>query len=276
MKKLLRVFPRRTSFTPRDPYAVIGDPPMPFALPPGISEVHISVSFTWDIEEGKRLLIAWRQYFTGKVSLGGPVFKSSCGDFVPGRYIKHGITFTSRGCNGYCPWCLVPEREGKLSPISNFEAGHIVQDNNLLQCPPSHIARVCEMLKGQHNIQFSGGLDSRLLTDTVADQLRDLRIGQIFLACDTKGGLEPLRKAIGKLKGLSRDKLRCYVLIGFNGETISAATERLEQVWEAGAMPFAQLYQPSDKYIKYPKEWRHLARAWSRPAAMRSLHKENK
>jgi hypothetical protein len=92
------------------------------------------------------------------------------------------------------------------------------------------------------------------------------------MAADTKESLLSLEKAIKKLKGFSRRQLRCYVLIGFNNEKIDQARERLEAVWQIGAMPFAQLYQPPDRYIRYSKEWRDLAREWSRPAAMVSQH----
>jgi len=126
------------------------------------------------------------------------------------------------------------------------------------------------MLKGQRGIQFSGGLDARLITDRIADDLRGLRINQLFLSCDTKEAIKPLREAVNKL-GLSRDKVRCYVLLKFNpNETISEASERLEMVWEAGCVPFAQLYQPADKFIKYDLQWREFARFWSRPAIMKS------
>jgi hypothetical protein len=58
--KIIRVFPRRTKFTPIDDFAFVGDPPMnkPFA-----DEVHISCTFTWDIPAASRLLYAWGQYY---------------------------------------------------------------------------------------------------------------------------------------------------------------------------------------------------------------------
>lgn len=257
--------------TPKDDYAFVGDPPM---MRPDADEVHVSVTFTWDLKKARRLAEAWAQYYP-TVKIGGPVLESPTNGFIPGQYIKRGATFTSRGCNNKCPWCLVPEREGRLEELSEFPPGYIIQDNNLLQCNKGHIALVCQMLRGQHGIDFTGGLDSRLITDSIAEDLRGLRIRQLFLACDTKGAVRPLRKAVQKLWGLSRDKLRCYVLLAFNNETISQATEQLEQVWEVGCMPFAQLYQPPDRYIKYPKEWRDLARVWSRPAIMKAIHKSN-
>lgn len=268
--RIIRVFPRRTHLTPKDDYAFVGDPPLFLPDWRDIQAVHISVTFTWDMDEGKRLSMAWSHQHP-EVYLGGPAFNDPCNGFVPGQYIKTGVTFISRGCNNQCPWCLVPEREGKLREM-DFWSGNIIQDNNLLQCSGSHLRRVFDMLSGQSNIQFSGGLDSRLVTNKIADELRTLRIGQLFLSCDTKEAIKPLRKAVGKLKVFPRNKLRCYVLLAFKDETISDATARLEDVWEIGCLPFAQLYQPPDRYIRYSKEWRDLARTWSRPAATKALH----
>ena len=275
---ILRVFPRRTSFTPVDEYAFVGDPPM---IRPSFQEgdeVHVSCTFTWDREEAVRLLQAWAQFYP-VVKIGGPAIKQDNNGFIPGRYVKPGVTFTTRGCNNRCPWCLVPEREGRLK-LLNIAPGHIIQDNNLLQAPRYHIERVFDMLKGQKAIQFSGGLDARLLTQEIADQIRSLRVYQVFLACDTKEAIVPLRQAIQRLN-LPRQRIRCYVLLRFNPqETISEATERLIGVYEAGCLPFAQLYLPPSQLTKYSlewsrlrSEWRRLARTWSRPAAMKSVMK---
>lgn len=263
MKRIIRVFPRKTSFTPKDEYSFVGDPPM---IRPEADEVHISVTFTWDIKEGFRLADAWKPYCP-VVSIGGPALNSIANGFEPNVYIRQGVVFTSRGCNNQCPWCLVPKREGGLREIEIHE-GNIIQDNNLLQCSRLHLDKVFNMLKKQRTIQFTGGLDSRLITDDIADEIRDLKINQLFLASDTKEAIKPLRKAIKKLR-MSRHKIRCYVLLKFNPfETLSDATERMHLIWEAGATPFAQLYQPPDEYIRYPREWLLFARTWSRPAAI--------
>lgn len=258
--------------TPKDSMAFVGDPPM---IRTDADEVHISVCFTWDILKADRLAKAWGQYYP-VVRVGGPAFGSDCNGFVPGFYVRQGVTFTSRGCNNSCPWCLVPEREGKLRPIGDFSIGNIIQDNNLLQCDREHIDRVFAMLRTRHAIEFTGGLDSRLITDPVADGLRSLRVRQLFLSCDTKEALKPLRRAASKLSGFNRNHLRCYVLIAYGGETISEAVDRLRDVWVAGFVPFAQLYQPKDRYIEYSKEWKDLARTWSRPAAMKARAPESK
>ena len=254
--------------TPRDDYAFVGDPPM---FRPPASEVHVSCTFTWDIPEAFRLGNAWGQYYP--VFIGGCAARSPAGEFIPGMYVREGVTVTSRGCNNQCPWCLVPEREGKLREIV-IHAGSNIIDNNLLQCSHGHIDTVFEMLRCQHGIILSGGLDARLISDSIADNLRSLRIKRMFLACDRKEDIRVLERAKSKLDGFTREHLRCFVLLAYDGETMSEAKERLDAVWELGFMPFAQLYQPPDKYIHYSKEWRKLTRTWSRPAAMKAQHRE--
>jgi hypothetical protein len=264
---VLRVFPRRTSYTPRDGMVFVGDPPL---FRPEAEEVHVSIAFTWDLEEGRRLQQAWANHYP-IVKLGGPAVNGRSGEFEPGRYVKEGVTFTSRGCPHSCLWCLVPEREGKLT-LLEVKAGWIVQDNNLLATPPDHQLRVFQMLRKQkRRVSFPGGLDARLLDNWVAAQLSTLKIDQVFLAADTDGALKPLRAAVEKLSFLGRDQLRCYVLIGRG--SLESAVNRLEAVWDAGCLPFAQLYQPGGKWVVYPGKWKALARTWSRPAAMKAIHK---
>lgn len=261
--------------TPTDALAFVGDPP--FGLwRPVADQVHISVTFTWDIPEAQRLRYAWAQYYD-VVRIGGPALGHCPNGFVPGRYVKSGVTFTTIGCDNCCPWCLVPEREGRLCEIINFAPGHVIQDNNILQASRLHLKYVAAMLSTQRKAAvFSGGIQASLVTDSIAGWLRGLRINSIFLAADTDESLPALRRAVDKLGFLGRNsnKLRCYVLIAYDGETIERATARLEAVWEAGCVPFAQLYQPDDHYIKYPREWKALARSWSRPAAIRAMMRE--
>ena len=267
--RILRVFPCRTVLTPRDDMAFIGVPPMD-AFRPEADEVHVSCAFTWDIKQAEYLKQSWERYYP-IVKIGGPAFDSPVTEFTPGMYVKKGVTFTSRGCNNHCEYCLVPDREGRLIVNDDFPCGNIINDNNLMQTGKAHISKVIQMLKAQNAAIFSGGIEADLVTDWFADELRSITVKQLFLACDTDSGLPALRKAAAKLPFLDREhKLKCYVMIG--RETIAQATARLEAVWEAGAMPFAQLYQPKDKWINYSQEWLDLRRRWSRPAITKAIN----
>lgn len=267
-RRIVRVFPRKTSMTPDDDYAFVGDPPL---WRPKADEVHISVTFTWDIEEGQRLREAWGQHYP-IVKLGGPAINGSKDQFVPGLYIKHGVTFTSRGCHKQCPWCLVPDREGKLK-VLDIKPGWVIQDNNFLATPRAHQESVFKMLRSQQRqVSFPGGLDATLLNDWVIEQLAITPIKEVFLAADTLAMLPVVARAATQLWFLKRRQLRCYVLIGYGDETVPHAEERLKAVWQAGYVPFAQLFQPPSHWIGYSPEWKALARTWSRPAAMFALH----
>jgi hypothetical protein len=266
--KIIRVFPRKTNLTPTDEMAFIGDPPM---WTPMADEVHISVTFTWDLKEAERLKLAWSQYYP-VVKIGGPALNDPCNSFTPGMYVKPGVTFTSRGCNHHCSYCLVSDREGKLRLNPDFPSGNLINDNNFLQCPKPHRAKVYDMLKTQRDIEFIGGLESDLFTDWDLEQMRGLRIHQLFFACDHPGRLPALQRAGQMFNDDSHQKLRCYVLLAYKGQTVSQAIEHLENVWQAGFLPHAQLFQPADKWIEYSKEWLDLARKWSRPAIMRACH----
>lgn len=271
-KTILRVFPRRTSMTPVDALAFVGEPPLFRPEGAAIDEVHISVTFTWDVEAGRRLRDAWAQYYP-IVKIGGPAIDTGPpGEFTVGLYVRSGVTITSRGCPHRCPWCVVPKREGAIRELE-IKPGWIVQDNNLLATSRSHQENVFEMLRSQKRaVSFPGGLDSRLMNDWIIDQLRSLKIEQAFFAADSKAGLENLRGVRQRLSFLSRRQLRCYVLIGFGGESHDKALTRLEAVWDMGFMPFAQLYRdPVHECmyrIRHSSEWRALVRLWSRPAAM--------
>lgn len=270
MKRIIRVFARKTSMTPIDDMAFYD---VPGLWIPEHDEVHVVVVFTWDIEHGHFLRDAWEGVTDKPVRIGGPAFDDPClGDFVPGLYLKPGVTVTSRGCVNNCPFCFVSKREGKLREIKDFAPGNIIQDNNFLACSREHRARVYEMLKTQHTIRFSGGLESEFLTEWDIEQMRGLRIKELWMACDSHARIKPFLKACDKLvrAGFRRDQIRCYALCG---NDMQENEERLRVIFNAGALPFAQLYQPR-AWKEYSKEWKSFQRQWSRPAGTVSHMRE--
>lgn len=183
---ILRVFLRRTSQTPQDELVQIGEPELFTSNPSEIDEVHISVIFSWDKEKALKLKKFYERSYA-VVKIGGPAFPDTVRDkseFCTGRYIKQGIIFTTRGCDFSCPWCLVPEIEGKFRQISEVSSGNTIQDNNILLSNRDHFLKVCQMLRGETGIRFLGGLDSRLLKDWHIEELRSLRIKEIWLSFD--------------------------------------------------------------------------------------------
>ena len=266
MNGIIRVFPRRTSYTPDDGYALIGMPPM---VLPEHREVHVSCVFSWDKAYAEDLAYQWEGRTNKPVKLGGPAFGSLVDEFEQGMYLKPNIVFTTRGCNNNCPWCAVPKTEGRLRELP-LTLGNVIQDNNFLQAGRIHKDKVFNMLRTQRQICFKGGLESNLINDHFVAAVTSLKIAELWLACDTDAAIPAFKRACAMLvkAGFSRNKIRCYVLIGDDMDKNEA---RLREVYHAGAMPFAQLYQPfSDEKLAYSDEWRKFHRMWSRPAAIRA------
>ena len=143
--KLARVFPRRTNMTPTDSLAFTGLPTLE-AMAMDIDEVHISVTFTWDLEKADELYEAW-QILGVPVEVGGPAFGDRMGDFTPGMYIKNGGVFTSRGCDKDCWFCSVPKcAHGIIRELPIYD-GYNIMDDNVLGTSERHFRAVSEMLR---------------------------------------------------------------------------------------------------------------------------------
>jgi len=237
-------------------------------------EVHISVAFSWDIEKAKLLKKQWEHIAPVKIG-GFAINGEPQNGFVSGRYLRNGVTITSRGCPNRCPWCFV---DSPLIELSNIQEGNIIQDNNILACSKLHLDKVFQMLSKQSMVDFRGGLEADRLNDEIVDRLRGLKIYQIWLSYDYVGAEKWLEWCVPKLrKYFRRDQIRCYVLIGYQrNDSFDKAEGRLREAWELGMLPFAMLYR--DKKGNYPKpekEWKKFQRQWTRPAIIKSIIKEN-
>lgn len=264
---MIRVFPRKTKWTPTDDLAFVGDPGL--FMPP-VQPVKISVTFTWDIPEAERLYRAWSVYYPD-VDLGGPAFGDPGGDFEPGVFVKKGVTFTSRGCSKNCEWCFVPNREGNIRELP-VKDGWDVADNNILACNQYHVESVFSMLRVQPEpIKFSGGLDAEMLQPWHVDLLKSIRLKYAWFACDYPGAIQNIEKVSDLMGDFSREKKRCYVLIGYNGESPAQAEKRLESVFRLGFLPLAMLYRNDEIHKKFiPADWLKVRRTWSLPAAYKA------
>jgi hypothetical protein len=262
-KQIIRVFPRRTSATPTDELIRINTAPSLFDT---ADEVHISVTFTWDIPHAERLANQWKM--VAPVKIGGPAFGQRSSDFTSGMYLKKGITITSRGCPNRCWFCSVPQREGNELRELPIVDGWIIQDDNLLACSPGHIDKVFEMLKRQpKRPNFTGGLEAKLLTQEMAFRLKELKPESLFFAYDTPSNYDPLIQAGRYLQnagfGKSSHTLRCYVLIGYETDTFEKAEKRMYQAWNAGFMPFSMLFRNDDG--NPDPQWKKFHRQWANP-----------
>jgi hypothetical protein len=252
--------------TPTDELVFIDCPP-PLLVMPEIDEVHVSVTFTWDIPRAELLAEYWHAAGV-PVHVAGPAYNEPGGEFIPGRYLREGMVITSRGCPNNCWFCAVPEREGQTVRTLPITDGWNILDDNLLACPDNHIEAVFEMLSRQKEKPvFSGGLEAKRLKPWHAASLRGIKAKRVYFAYDTSDDWEPLVEA-GKIlrsEGILRSSHAacCYVLIGWGGDSIDAAEKRLYDTWTAGFVPYAMLYR--DGINEPSREWARFQREWVRP-----------
>lgn len=268
-KRIIRVFPRRTKASPDDSLAYFGGPDRRAEA----DEVHISVTFTADIPKAELLQRFWK--YVAPVKIGGVAYGDPGYAFIPGRYIKRGYTFTSRGCPRRCWFCSVWKRRPQAEPLPVVHPGWNILDDNLLACPEPHVRSVFDMLRQQkRRVEFTGGLEAAALQDYQVDLLASLKPRpNCFFAYDPGDPFETLKSAADRMlaAGFTRQshRLRAYVLIGFPKDTLLLAEQRFRQMLSIGFTPHSMLWEPetpsAERYLPGP-EWRRFHRQWSRPA----------
>lgn len=264
---IARVFPRRTKATPNDEMAFVGSLPRKIKKNnPGIEQVNISVTFTYDIPKAEALYKSWSKLGV-PVEMGGPAFGDRFGDFTPGMYLKPGYTFTSRGCNNHCWFCSVWRDCGGLREL-DIKDGWNILDDNILGTSESHFRSVIEMLKRQPEKPiFTGGIEAKILKPWQAELMKEAKTKRLYCAYDTPDDYEPLVEAgrIFRNAGFTTAShvLSCYVLIGYKGDTFQNAEKRLIDTIRAGFVPYAMLYR--DKQGQVDPVWRAFQREWCRP-----------
>ena len=110
--------------------------------------------------------------------------------------------FLTRGCPNRCKWCIVPEKEGKISPYMDVEeiaAGGrtdlILMDNNVLASGYG-LRQIEKIVRMGYRVDFNQGLDARLVTDDIARLLARVKwVKRIRFGCDTPAQIAECERA---------------------------------------------------------------------------------
>lgn len=177
--------------------------------------------------------------------------------------VNYDLGFTTRGCIRKCPFCIVPEKEGKLyrwQHISDFhQEGHkIVKllDNNIGADRNWFFENTNFLIDNNLKVNITQGMDIRILTEEIAKQLSKLKFVNdiINFAWDNVKDEEKIFAGIDMLKdaGVPTKKVSFYVLTGYNS-TFDEDKYRCEKLRDAGVLCFVMQYKPN-------KNTRQLAR----------------
>jgi hypothetical protein len=148
--------------------------------------------------------------------------------------------FTTRGCIRKCPWCVVPQKEGKVREVGDIydiwdgKAKEIcIMDNNILALPKTFFKIAKQLKKENLKVDFNQGLDHKLLTDKICQELFSLKYpsgmgGKIRFAFDHISYKKTVLKALKMLKrnGMKDWRTRWYVYVGVD-DTYDTVLERI-------------------------------------------------
>jgi hypothetical protein len=161
---------------------------------------------------------------------------------------NYSIGYTTRGCINDCPWCIVPEKEGKITAncdiyeFWNPEHKHIeLLDNNPMALP-SHFKKIADQIQ-KENISVSfHGLDVHLLNDENTEILSQLRIKpEPRFAFDRMEDETWVRRGIKLLHKHGIKRALWYILVGFN-TTWEQDMYRINLVKKLSQRPYVMRY----------------------------------
>jgi len=167
------------------------------------------------------------------------------------------ILFSSRGCIRKCPFCSVPVIEPEFTAKKSIKhliyPGHkkvTFWDNNILASPYWREI-FCELEELNLEVDFNQGLDARLITDEVVENLKKLRVPIIRLAYDSDNIRKRLSEAIEMLKETGVDGRRIFVYCLYNFKDSSSNFHtRIKDLMEWGVVAYPMRYEPLEPQPK--------------------------
>lgn len=194
--------------------------------------------------------------------------------------ISYGLGRLTAGCPGDCPWCVVPACEGpetktvsRISELVNPIGDMIVLlDANIL-AGSDWIDHFREIQKWGGWVDFTQGLDIRMVTDLAAVEISKLKItsvaawfksrrkgkrvrkGQVHFAWDRMENEQYVRDGIKLLSQyMTPDRLTFYMMVGYN-TTWDQDWYRFKVLTSLRTHPFVMLYKGASEKLKHFARW---------------------
>ena len=173
--------------------------------------------------------------------------------------------FLTRGCPRGCHFCIVAKKEGRksvkvadLSEWWNGQKSIKLLDPNTLACR-EHIDLLKQLADSKAWVDFTQGVDARLLNEENIDALNKVKTKMIHFAWDTMEQSETILRGLdlySKLGALDERKRRVYVLTNF-GTTMEENLYRIYHLREMQFDPYVMIYDKphAPKEIKRLQRW---------------------
>lgn len=174
--------------------------------------------------------------------------------------------FLTRGCPRSCSFCIVSQKEGrassKVADLSEFWDGQRyikLLDPNLLACK-EHERLLMELGDSGASVDFTQGLDARLLTKDNIELINRIKLKNIHFAWDFMDAEDKVLQGLTLWGGSAKHHPSgrnggVYVLTNFN-TTHEEDLYRVETLKQMNFDPYVMIY---DKPTA-PKQTKHLQR----------------
>jgi len=179
--------------------------------------------------------------------------------------------FTTRGCIRRCYFCIVPEKEGKLTrwqhPYRFHDEAHskiMLLDNNWL-ADKDWFLETSAWIRDSNLKLREGGMDIRLVDSEIAKRLSELKwYAPMHFAFDSDREEDAVVRGIKILKDASinvRNKVSFFVYC-HDDDHYESAVARCRALKEHGATPFVMWNRESVKTPRIKKLIRWGTRPW--------------
>lgn len=176
--------------------------------------------------------------------------------------------FLTRGCPNRCRWCIVPKKEGNITPYMdvgeiaiNGRNNLILMDNNILASDYG-LEQIEKIVRLRLKVDFNQGLDARLVADDIARLLAKVKwIKRIRFGCDTPRQIAECERAIGLLDkhGYKGEYFLYCIIIDFNESFQRINHWRTNKRVIVHAQPYRDLNNPHQIIPQWQKDMAHWA-----------------
>lgn len=219
-------------------------------------KVYVSKVFSWS-KDAPQINNA-KEVFYGGVAYGCDnklpyEIEHSCPDYSLYPYVKNtAYGFLTRGCPRGCEFCNVQAHQGKISKkvanLSEFWSGEkniVLLDPNILACK-NWKELFQQLIDSKAYVEFSQGLDIRLMTKEKAEMLNKIKVKMLHFAWDQyeMNTFQKLKECRPYFKFNVR-QLGVYMLVNFN-TTLEQDLERIYKLRELGYTPYVMRFKDYD------------------------------
>jgi hypothetical protein len=187
--------------------------------------------------------------------------------------MDYSLGYTSRGCNRDCPFCIVPQKEGKYTrtqPPSQWYSPEFSKiaflDNNILLDPDWFKATASFCLAQDLKVSFFQGLDIRLVTEDIAEYCYNLNWFKTISFAFDWDSLEPLiREKVDLLKRIGFDlkhEIQFFVYVDSN-ISFASALHRCNVLRELGTNAYVMFNINHKPNLKMNRLRRWANRRWN-------------